>query len=98
MPLFLYQCDDCENTFETLIRDNHNDLIECPKCHGLHTKKQIGRMSFILKGDGWASTGYSKPPVPVNTDSKGTVAGFAHIADRKTGKSLGYKPTGVAEL
>ena len=97
MPLFLYHCESCDNTFEVLQKMN-DDTPHCTKCDSNKVTRQVGQMSFVLKGEGWSKTGYCKTPTPINTDSKGSMAGFAHVADRNSGKSLGYVPTGVANI
>jgi len=95
MALFIYQCEKCKNVFEILQLSSKNPEIKCSKCGSKNITKQIGNMSFILKGGGWSKTGYCKTPSVEG--QKSTTAGFAHVADRNSGKSLGYIPTGVAE-
>jgi putative FmdB family regulatory protein len=63
MPYYLYECDFC-GEFEHFhsIKD---ELTECPKCKSdgkksHKPKRLIAKTSFILEGDGWASSGYSK--------------------------------------
>jgi putative FmdB family regulatory protein len=34
MPIYEYHCEDCDNSFETLIRLGHQEDAECPACHG----------------------------------------------------------------
>lgn len=55
-----YLCQGkCDKTFEA----EHkmlDTLSKCPKCGG-KVRKLISRSSFILKGEGWANTGYAKP-------------------------------------
>jgi len=59
MPLYDFQCIDCEYIFE--IRQEYSDLSpHCEKCNG-PTERLITNTSFILKGDGWYKDGYSKP-------------------------------------
>lgn len=42
MPLFEYRCKDCGERFETLVFSSSGDEgVECPKCHGTQTEKQI---------------------------------------------------------
>lgn len=63
MPIYLWKCLSCGETIEVL--QKHDD--PAPQCENIKCKdssagmiKVIGRTSFILKGGGWASTGYSK--------------------------------------
>jgi putative FmdB family regulatory protein len=39
MPMYEYQCHDCEHSFETLVFDDQ-DPVECPECHG-HKLEQL---------------------------------------------------------
>ena len=63
MPIYEYQCKECDETIEVLQKINeplltlHSDYKQ-NKCDGLLTKK-ISTTSFILKGSGWYKDGYS---------------------------------------
>lgn len=57
-----YMCHgDCKKVVEA----EHkmlDTLTKCPKCGGKVTKL-ISRSNFVLKGEGWANTGYGlRPP------------------------------------
>ncbi|MEO7157384.1 MAG: zinc ribbon domain-containing protein [Vicinamibacterales bacterium] len=39
MPLYEYQCRDCDNHFELLVRESTR--LECPKCASLELDKQL---------------------------------------------------------
>jgi putative FmdB family regulatory protein len=70
MPLYDYKCEFCDFSFEIRKSIKHADEFEgCPQC-GSECKRQITLGSgFILKGDGWASDGYSDK---IKTDNKST--------------------------
>jgi len=62
MPMFEYKCPKCGIKFERLLRSSERDEPQaCPdkKCGEKKTKKLISQSSFMLKGGGWASDGYS---------------------------------------
>ena len=62
MPIFEYKCPKCDAKFERLLRSSGRDEPQpCPneKCDEKETKKLISQSSFMLKGGGWASDGYS---------------------------------------
>jgi putative FmdB family regulatory protein len=40
MPLYEYQCEPCDLTFETLIRGN-GDAAHCPKCGSVDVAKLL---------------------------------------------------------
>lgn len=65
MPLFEFECLDCENTFEDLVRSN-NDLtgVICPICGSDITKKKISTFASRVAGaqiSGSTNSSYSAP-------------------------------------
>ena len=40
MPLYEYQCEPCDHTFETLIRGS-GDVAHCPKCGSVEVAKLL---------------------------------------------------------
>jgi len=58
MPIFQYECLECENIEEVWIHGNEENVV-CSKCGG-ELKKLISASTFILKGGGWFSDGYDK--------------------------------------
>lgn len=59
MPIFLFQCTKCKETFEKLQKTDEPPKT-CPGCHETNTlKKQISAPSgFQLKGTGWYKTDF----------------------------------------
>lgn len=42
MPIYEYQCRDCEHIFDQLRRrDEMDDAIDCPKCNSSETKRKL---------------------------------------------------------
>ncbi|MGH8011447.1 MAG: FmdB family zinc ribbon protein [Candidatus Binataceae bacterium] len=41
MPIYEYRCDDCANSFETLVRTGHEDHADCPACHGVNLSREL---------------------------------------------------------
>ena len=39
MPIFEYACQDCSNTFETLVRSD--TVPACPQCHSTRLEKLL---------------------------------------------------------
>jgi putative FmdB family regulatory protein len=39
MPIFEYQCEQCEHTFEQLVRNN--ETVECPECQATTVTKLL---------------------------------------------------------
>lgn len=62
MPYYEFQCPKCGKIFEEYyknIKEADADFIECIYC-GVKMKRILSSTSFILKGGGWSSSGYSK--------------------------------------
>lgn len=71
MPVYEYQCSDCQNVFEVQQKLTDPPLTDCPECSG-PVRKLVSMTSFQLKGGGWYNDGYAsvkdKPKeTPVNT-------------------------------
>lgn len=48
MPLYEYQCPDCEQTFDKLARFSEADKIPvCPNCGGNNSQKKISAGAVI---------------------------------------------------
>ena len=54
MPLFDYECKNCENVLlDVLQRMGEESLLYCPQCNEPKLTKRVGAANFILKGGGW---------------------------------------------
>ena len=53
MPLYEYQCEPCDHTFETLIRGN-GDVPHCPKCGSVKVAKLLSVPAAAQTGHGRA--------------------------------------------
>ena len=58
MPVYEYECPQCEQIIEVQQKITDEPLTSCPECGGA-VKKLISRSSFHLKGGGWYADGYS---------------------------------------
>ncbi len=58
MPVYEYECPQCEKVFEVQQKISDDPLSTCPECQG-PVKKLISRSAFHLKGGGWYADGYS---------------------------------------
>lgn len=54
-----YVCQACQHEWEAEQSITAPPLTECPKCQEQAAKRQICGGNFILKGGGWAASGYS---------------------------------------
>ncbi len=59
MPTYEYLCEDCGYHFDVIQKISEDPLKECPKCNG-KVKRLINCTNFLLKGDGWYKSGYTK--------------------------------------
>ncbi len=57
MPVYEYECPQCEKVLEVQQRMTDDPLSACPDCGG-EVKKLISMSSFQLKGGGWYADGY----------------------------------------
>jgi putative FmdB family regulatory protein len=64
MPTYEYACtsESCKNTWEADQSIKDEPLDTCPQCNDKTAKRLISGASFVLKGEGWAAAGYTKPP------------------------------------
>ncbi len=58
MPIYEFQCDDCEQVFEQMRRITDDTLPGCPACESGNVRKLISLSAFHLKGTGWYVTDY----------------------------------------
>jgi putative FmdB family regulatory protein len=77
MPIYEYQCQQCQHHLEQLQRMSDDPLTDCPACGKPSLRRLISAAAFRLKGGGWyetdfkqgdkrnlADTGKEKPPEP----------------------------------
>jgi putative FmdB family regulatory protein len=64
MPLYEYQCEPCNHSFETLIRGG-GDVARCPRCGSIEVIKLLSVPAAAHTGEGRAST------LPVSTEPNG---------------------------
>jgi len=58
MPIYEYECAECNNVTEAIQKFSDRPLTRCKSCGGkLH--KLISHSSFHLKGSGWYVTDYA---------------------------------------
>lgn len=58
MPVYEYECKECEKVFEVSQKIADEPLSKCPECQA-PVKKLMSMSSFQLKGGGWYADGYS---------------------------------------
>jgi putative FmdB family regulatory protein len=57
MPIYEYQCYECDEVFEIFHKIDEDCKVTCPKCLG-PAKKMISATNFVLKGSGFYVNDY----------------------------------------
>lgn len=60
MPLYEYQCTECEATLEAIQAFSAPPLEECPECGQSSLKKLLSAPAFQFKGSGWYVNDYAR--------------------------------------
>lgn len=82
MPVYEYECKECDKVFEIQQKIADAPLTICPECEGEVTKL-MSMTSFQLKGGGWYADGYAsaketkkeEKPAPACQSAGGGCAG-----------------------
>ncbi|MEN8140531.1 MAG: FmdB family zinc ribbon protein [Thermodesulfobacteriota bacterium] len=77
MPIYEYECQECQSITELWQSMSDGPLEKCPDCDG-PVQKLISQSSFHLKGGGWYADGYgnskssgaSKDSTPAKSKAK----------------------------
>ena len=56
MPIYEYQCQNCQHRFEEIQKFSDSTLLDCPQCHQPKLQRLVSPGTFHLKGDGWYLT------------------------------------------
>ena len=71
MPIYEYQCDNCDHKLECMQKINDDPLLTCPECGKDSLRKLMSASSFRLKGTGWYASDFKdkpkKPPADKET-------------------------------
>lgn len=77
MPLYDFQCEQCEKIFEVERSMTETRIEACPACGSKKTVKVFSSAGIQFKGSGFyvtdskpASNGASLPPTPSSSDSE----------------------------
>ncbi|TAJ91525.1 MAG: zinc ribbon domain-containing protein [Gammaproteobacteria bacterium] len=104
MPIYEYQCSQCDNRLEVIQKFSDPPLTDCPECGTGNLRKLISAAAFHLKGTGWYVTDFrdkSKKNAPAASSDKKDVAATdkdaASGAPDKDGKSGATEGTSNTE-
>ncbi len=70
MPIYGYQCGECNHEFEALQKISEPALTDCPSCEKPALSKLVTAPGFRLSGSGWYETDFK-------TGNKKNLAGSA---------------------
>jgi putative FmdB family regulatory protein len=59
VPLYEYQCEQCQHRFEKIQSFSGPDPESCPKCGG-RIQRMLAAPAVQFKGSGWYATDYKK--------------------------------------
>jgi putative FmdB family regulatory protein len=69
MPLYEYQCTNCNERIEILQRMSDPPYDHCPKCGG-EMKKLLSSPAIQFKGSGFYKTDYASKPSETKTKTE----------------------------
>ena len=56
MPIFEFDCDECGEPFEKLVRSTSKDKVACPTCGSTRVKKKLSAFAAKMSGGSSASS------------------------------------------
>ena len=80
MPIYEYQCNNCDHTFDLLQKMSDPPSSICPECEKDALVKLISAPNFQLKGTGWYATDFktkAKTPDKTSDNASGNASGNA---------------------
>ncbi len=96
MPIYEYQCQECDKELEVLQKISDSPLQDCPECGQPTLKKKLSAAAFRLKGGGWYETDFktgNKKNLAGGSDKSGSSSSDAKSSDSssKSGASESKK-------
>ena len=97
MPLYEYQCEDCDHRFEVIRKFSDPPLEKCPKCGG-PVRKLFSSPAIQFKGSGWYITDYARKDSPAaGSNADGNAPADSASKAEKTEKTDKTETSGRAE-
>jgi putative FmdB family regulatory protein len=60
MPIYEYQCQQCDHQLERIQRMSDEPLRDCPACENPQLRRLVSAAAFRLKGGGWYETDFKQ--------------------------------------
>ena len=87
MPIYEYQCKDCDHKFELKQGFDAEPVESCPKCKGI-SRRMFHSPAIIYKGSGFYTTDYARKNISPPSSSEGDKANSSNgeaVADTASG-------------
>jgi putative FmdB family regulatory protein len=92
MPIYEYQCGECDHVFDALQKMSDDPLTDCPDCGQPELRKLVSAPNFRLKGKGWYETDFKdKNQRNLASDGKAADKSSSKSSDKSSDKSSGER-------
>ena len=58
MPIYEYQCENCNHSLEIIQKVDDPPPTDCPSCEFPRLRKKVSAVAFRLSGGGWYETDF----------------------------------------
>jgi len=96
MPLYEYQCLECDHQFEVIQKFSDPPVEKCPKCGG-PVRKLVSSPAIQFKGSGWYITDYARKGAGGESKSEGGAASESTASSDKSEKGEKGEKSGKTE-
>ncbi|MDP3562383.1 MAG: zinc ribbon domain-containing protein [Legionellaceae bacterium] len=73
MPIYEYQCTNCQHAYELIQKMSDDPITLCPQCQKNTATRLVSAAGFQLKGTGWYVTDFKDKGKPKPSEqSKGS--------------------------
>ncbi|PWR00490.1 FmdB family zinc ribbon protein [Leucothrix pacifica] len=83
MPIYEYQCAECEHVEEVIQKISDEPLTVCPSCGKPALQKKVTAAGFRLSGGGWYETDFKSGNKKNLTDGGGSSGSASSSSDSK---------------
>lgn len=91
MPIYEYQCVECQHIEEVIQKISDDPLVVCPACNKPALKKNVTAAGFRLSGGGWYETDFK------SGNKKNLADGGSEKTSGSKAKSSSDKPAAKSE-
>jgi len=70
VPIYEYQCENCEHKMEAIQKISDAPLKDCPECKQETLRKLVSAAAFKLTGTGWYVTDFKDNKSKAREDKK----------------------------